>query len=338
MKTERSQTTLVTSLSRKLVSRLKMKHLLVLQAIQAHGSLTQVALHLSTSQPAITQILADLESLFSAPLFLRSPRGMQPTALGSLILARSKGMLADLDHWALDIEALSHGRAAHLNVGVIPFLPGRLLATAIDQARPCGKRISVTLHEGASAVLLERLRAHELDCVIGRTSAALNMAGLQHEVLYHQEPRLIAHLQLARHTNQRPLDLHALAELDWIAGPRQTPLREQLIDFFLGAGIAPPAPVVESLSSKFIGELVAANEQAVSIVPADVAEELVRLFNVGIVCHRFGWRLPPVCLFQRNNASPTVEQAYFARALRRAAKTGWLASTPINEQWLMHTD
>ncbi|MCS5517069.1 LysR family transcriptional regulator [Pseudomonas qingdaonensis] len=44
-----------------------MKHLLVLQAIQAHGSLTQVALRLSTSQPAITQILADLESLFSAP-------------------------------------------------------------------------------------------------------------------------------------------------------------------------------------------------------------------------------------------------------------------------------
>ncbi|MCS5517070.1 substrate-binding domain-containing protein [Pseudomonas qingdaonensis] len=151
-------------------------------------------------------------------------------------------MLADLDHWAMDIEAMTQGRAAHLNVGVIPFLPGRLLATAINQTRSCGKRISVTLHEGSSAHLLERLQAHELDCVIGRTSALPDVPDLQHEVLYHQEPRLIAHERLAMHLNQRPLDLQALARLDWVLGPRQTPIREQLIDFFLNAGITPLHP------------------------------------------------------------------------------------------------
>ncbi|OUM26059.1 LysR family transcriptional regulator [Pseudomonas sp. 1239] len=338
MKTERTRLPFETSLSRRLASRLKMKHLLVLQAIQAHGSLTQVALRLSTSQPAITQILADLESLFSAPLFVRSPRGMLPTELGNLIVARSRGMLADLDHWAMDIEAMTQGRAAHLNVGVIPFLPGRLLATAINQTRSCGKRISVTLHEGSSAHLLERLQAHELDCVIGRTSALPDVPDLQHEVLYHQEPRLIAHERLAMHLNQRPLDLQALARLDWVLGPRQTPIREQLIDFFLNAGITPPSPMVESLSSRFIGELVATNEQAVAIVPADVAEELVRLCNVGRVRHRLGWRLSPMSLFQRINGANAVEQALFARALKRAAKVAVLSTSPVNEQWLVTTE
>ena len=56
---------------------------------------------------------------------------------------------------------------------------------------------------------------------------------------------------------------------------------------------------METLSAKVIGELVAANERAVSIVPADIAEELVRIAGVGIVRHRFGWTLPPITLFER---------------------------------------
>src|SRR5256885_8803389 len=36
----------------------------------------------------------------------RSARGMEPTELGALVLARARGMLADLDHWAHDIEAV----------------------------------------------------------------------------------------------------------------------------------------------------------------------------------------------------------------------------------------
>ena len=44
-------------------------------------------------------------------------------------------------------------------------------------------------------------------------------------------------------------------------------MREQIADFFLRAGVAPPPVYVESLSSKVIGELIDASESAVSIVP-----------------------------------------------------------------------
>jgi DNA-binding transcriptional LysR family regulator len=300
----------------RLATRLRMKHLLLLQAIGAHGTLTRVAEHMATSQPAVTQALADLEALFGAPLFTRSPRGMEPTALGRLVLARAQTMLADLGHWAQDIEAAGHGRAAHLHVGAIPFLPGRLLARAIARTRPAGQRITVTLHEDTSDRLLARLRAHELDCVIGRASAILDMAGLRHEVLYAQEPRLIAHRRLAARLARRPLAWAELAGLEWVMGARQTPMREQITDFFLRAGVAPPAPFVESLSVKVIGELVAANERAVSIVPADVAQELVRIAGVAIVRHRFGWTLPPITLFQRAAGAQHEEQRLFAQALR----------------------
>jgi DNA-binding transcriptional LysR family regulator len=182
--------------------------------------------------------------------------------------------------------------------------------------RPRNRRITVTLHEDTSDHLLARLRAHELDCVIGRTSAILDMTGLKHTVLYQQEPRMVAHRRLASRLGRRPLQWAELTELDWVLGAHSTPMREQITDFFLRAGVEPPLPFVESLSAKIIGELVAANERAVSIVPADVAEELVRIAGVGMVAHRFGWTLPPITLFQRKGGAQYEEQRLFAHALK----------------------
>lgn len=300
----------------RLASRLRMRHLVLLRMIAEHGSLTRVSHRMATSQPAVTHALAELEAMFGGALFHRSARGMAPTALGELVIARARAMLEDLGHWVRDIEAVGLGRAAHLQVGVIPFVSGRLLAAAIGQTRPQGLQVTVTIHEGTSDRLLERLRQHELDCVIGRASAVLDMQGLEHEVLYHQEPRLITHRRLAARLGRRPLAWQELARLEWILGARQTPMREQITDFFLRAGVAPPAPFVESLSSKLIGELIAANEKAVSIVPADIAEELARIAGVGIVAHRFGWTLPPITLFQRTEGARYEEQSLFVAALR----------------------
>lgn len=303
----------------KLVTRLKMKHLSLLIAIREEGTLTRVAQVLSTSQPAVTQSLAELEGLFGGTLFDRTPQGMQPTVLGMLVLSRCQTMLADLRHWAHDIEAVGQGRAAHLRVGVIPFLPGRLLAQAIGRTRQSERPVTVTLVEGTSDQLLAQLRRHELDGVVGRASAVLDMTGLKHEVLYPQVPRLIAHRKLARRLERRPLVWAELTDLDWILGPRQTPMREQITDFFLRAGVKPPPPYVETLSAKVIGELVAANDRAVSIVPDDVAQELVRIAGVAIVNHPFNWTLPPITLFQREAGALFPEALLFAQALRAAS-------------------
>lgn len=153
----------VDGLEARLALRLKMRHLVLLRLIQQHGSLTRVAEEMATSQPAVTHALAELEAMFGAPLFTRSARGMTPTAMGDVALGRAQAMLQDLGHWVRDMEAASLGRAAHLQVGVIPFIPGRLLAAAIGRARPQDRHLTVTLHESTSDHLLQWLRGHELD-------------------------------------------------------------------------------------------------------------------------------------------------------------------------------
>lgn len=300
----------------RLASRLKMRHLRLLLLIRQHGSLTRVAQHMATSQPAVTSALAEIESMFGAPLFTRSMRGMVPTALGDIALARARAMLQDLDHLARDMEAAASGHAAHVNVGVIPFVSGQLLSSAIARTLPDGRRITVTVHEGTSDVLLGLLQEHALDAVIARAAAPTMRDKLQFEVLYRQRPRLVASRRLAARLARGRLSWDDLADLDWILGTAQTPMREQVAALFLAKGLPPPMPVVETNSSKLIGEMVAASERAVSALPADIADELVRIAGVAIVPFTFEWALPPIALFTRKDGQARDVDGLFAQALR----------------------
>lgn len=302
--------------TRRLSTRLKMRHLVLLLQIRQHGSLTRVAGHVATSQPAVTNALAEMESMFGGALFERSSRGMTPTALGNVVLARAEAMLHDLDHLASDIEAVVVGHATRLHIGVIPFISGRTLASAIQltQAR-LSRRLTMTIHEGTTDVLMPLLRDHTLDIVIGRASASIDLAQLRFEVLHQQKPRLIASRRLAARLARARLSWDKLVELDWILGAPHTPMREQIADIFLQAGVAPPMPIVESYTSRLIGEMIVANENAVSIVPADIAEELVHFAGVAIVPYTLDWTLPPVAMFTREGVTREVD-AVFGQSLR----------------------
>jgi len=302
---------------RRLTARLKLRHLNLLLMIRKHGSLTRVAEHMATSQPAVTSALAELEGLFGAPLFVRSVRGMTPTPLGEVALARATAMLQDLDHLVRDMAATASGMAAHLHIGVIPFVSGQLISGAISATLPLDRRISVTLAEGTSGQLLAQLRDHTLDAVIGRAQATTGMQDLQFVPLYRQRPRLVASRRLAARLTRSAVQWHDLSDLDWVLGTPATPMREQIAELFLRAGLTPPQPLVETNSAKLTGEIVAASERAVSIVPADIADELVRIAGVTIVPFSFEWTLAPIALFTRADGEPRPVDRLFGDALAR---------------------
>lgn len=301
---------------RKLTSRLKMRHLMLLLQIEQHGSLTRVAEHMATSQPAVTNALAELESMFDVPLFERSVRGMTPTPLGAVVLARARALVHDLGHLVQEMEAVAAGHAAHLHIGVIQFVSGQLLSAAIARTMPQGRGITATIHESQGPALLRQLRDHTLDVVVGWATPSVDLGQIDFEVLYHQPPRLIASRRLAARLGRTRLEWNMLADLDWILGTPDSPIREQVADIFLRAGLAPPTPSVQSDSSKLIGEMIVASDRAVSILPADIADELVRIAGAAIVPYSFDWTLPPISLFTRADGLRRNVDALFAAALR----------------------
>ena len=83
------------------------------------------------------------------------------------------------------------------------------------------------------------LRDHVLDIVVARASAVPRDEA-SFEVLYHQQPRLIANRRLAARLARTALDWEQAGRAGLDLGAPNTPMREQVADLFLGAGVAPP--------------------------------------------------------------------------------------------------
>lgn len=83
---------------------LNLRHLRVLAAIVAQGSMSAAAQAVNLSQPALTQGLAKLERQLGVTLFDRRPDGVRPTPAGHLMAERAT---AALDHLAKAIRGLA---------------------------------------------------------------------------------------------------------------------------------------------------------------------------------------------------------------------------------------
>ena len=109
-----------------------------LGAVLAHGSLTQAATRLGSSQPTLSRQIAALEQLVGAPLFERGARGLRPTAQALALAEPAARMLAAAQALALAADSAS-GRAGQLagtvritasEVVSSQVLPGLLVALA----------------------------------------------------------------------------------------------------------------------------------------------------------------------------------------------------------------
>ncbi|MBO6883754.1 MAG: LysR family transcriptional regulator [Marivita sp.] len=57
----------------------KVRHMLVLVRLIELGSMRRTATALNMAQPAVTQIVAEMEALLETELFFRHARGVEPT-------------------------------------------------------------------------------------------------------------------------------------------------------------------------------------------------------------------------------------------------------------------
>jgi len=109
-----------------------------LGAVLAHGSLTQAAVRLGTSQPTLSRQIAQLEGLIGAPLFERGGRRLRPTAQALALAEPAARMLAAAQAMALASDAASSQagqlagtvRLTASEVVSSQVLPGLLVALA----------------------------------------------------------------------------------------------------------------------------------------------------------------------------------------------------------------
>jgi DNA-binding transcriptional LysR family regulator len=290
------------------VPKLRLRDLELLLAIHEHKSITSAALQLGLTQPAASRALKDMEQTLRAHLFERDrTKGMNLTAAGALVLTRTRALLADLRSMAMELDAYRAGTGGHLRLGIIPFLPGLLIENLIGELIGEKHRMTVSLTEGSTTQLLDDLRAHKLDAVIGRCATGPIPAGLTQEALFRQEACLLAHAQnpLVRKDRIRLADL---SDVVWLLPAEGTPSRRAIDEAFTAAGLSPPTATVEAASTKVIHLTISANLRMLGIVPSDVGHDIQRLGGVRHLPFPASLSIPPVGLVwaTRHRDTPVV--------------------------------
>jgi len=150
------------------VSRLDLNLLPVVVALFDAGSVSQAAVSLGMSQPAVSAALAKLRGFFDDPLFVRTARGMEPTPRAAELVKHSRDVLARVEHGILADDSFNPATTrrrltfAMSDVGEMTFLP-RILAR-INALAPLASVRSISL----PATDVERgLESGEIDLAIG---------------------------------------------------------------------------------------------------------------------------------------------------------------------------
>ena len=93
------------------------------------GTLAKAAIQLRVSQPAVSQVIADLEYALGRKAFRSHSRGVEPTIYARALLARGRAAFDELRQGIRDIESLADPTAGELTIGY----PESLSVTVLPQ-------------------------------------------------------------------------------------------------------------------------------------------------------------------------------------------------------------
>lgn len=231
---------------RLLDGRLKLRHLILVDALTEHGSVVAAATALHITQPVASRGLHDIETILGVPLYVRGPRGVTPTEFGVAFTDHARSVLAQLTQAARHVEEIRDASRGRVVVGSHLAGSNLLLPRAIAHLKRDRPLLQIVVREASPESLLTDLAAGRVDLLVGRITGP-GTEGTTRVRLYQEPIRVVAgaHHRLA---GQSSVTLAELMELPWILPSAETRLRQEIEDFFAGHGFDLPADRVETSS------------------------------------------------------------------------------------------
>lgn len=253
---------------------LKPGQLRLLHEIAETGQLQLAAEAVGMTQPAASRMLAETERQLGAVLFLRQPKGMEPTEIGRSVLRRARVILREMGSMASELRSLREGLSGSVRVGAVTGPAVRYLVTAMRQVKEEAPSADITVDVLPSRDLLMHLAAGEMDFVLARIlpefdSRDFNILPLQDEK--------VALLARAGHPLARApvVTLAELQSAEWIMQQRGAPIREATLLAFAGLGLTEPQNVVNSPSTLLTLAYVSQSD-AIAPLSQEVVDLLIR--------------------------------------------------------------
>src|SRR5215470_7557827 len=130
------------------------------------GSLSKASDTLRVAQPALSRQIKLLEHELRAELFTRNGRGMVLTDAGRLLLARTAGIVRQIDQIRDDIQSAGRAPSGRVVLGLVPTVSCVLSARLARRTVERFPGISLCIVESYSGHLIEWLHRGEMDLAI----------------------------------------------------------------------------------------------------------------------------------------------------------------------------
>ena len=103
-----------------MLSRLRLKQMGLVIALDQQRSLRKAAAELAMTQSAASKALAEIEGILGGTLFDRSRVGFVPNALGRCVIRYAWLLRADVDAMWQEVSDIRLGHSGRLSVGGVP--------------------------------------------------------------------------------------------------------------------------------------------------------------------------------------------------------------------------
>lgn len=282
---------------------LKLRHLRLVIALEEYRQVARVAMAMNITQPAVSKALAELEDGLGYPLFVRQPRGIEPTPHGLCFVRYAQSILDELDRAGDELLALGRGASASVAVGAMPGTTLSLAPRVIALAKERMPALSVAVYEAPMDVLIGQLRTGRLDVVLG----ALAERSVADDIVQHHLYEEIMRVVVAPNhpcADRADVTWADLMAFPWVLPPRTARLRQSIEAAFRRMEIDMPTNHVDSVSAGLVigllGEI-----QAVAMVTS----RLARVYEERGVARTLSLDLPgvllPISTFTLADKTPT---------------------------------
>ncbi|AZC16971.1 LysR substrate-binding domain-containing protein [Pseudomonas sp. CMR5c] len=296
-------------------SRLRLRQLRLVLALQEFGSLRRAAEHIGMTQPAATKMLHEAETLLGVELFERLPRGMRATPFGETVIYYARMVFAELSGMREELVSLESGNLGRVTVGAIPALASGLLTRTIATLKQSHPRLSMSIQVDTSDVLVQALLQEQLDVVLGRIPAGARAEELLFDSLGEEALCVIAGARnpLAQATQ---LDWAQLQEQTWVLQQHPSPMRSIVNQVFHNARVDIPSSIVETTSIMTLLSLVQQTDM-IGVTPVSVVEDYPGRHLLAVLPIQFQARLPPFGLITRRQRIQSSAMQAFMDAVRQ---------------------
>jgi DNA-binding transcriptional LysR family regulator len=298
--------------------RLKLRDLHVFFTAVKHGSMGKAAKQLGISQPAVSEVIADLEHALGVHLLDRSPQGIEPTIYGSALLRRSITVFDELRQSVRDIEFLANPMVGEIRIGC-PESHAFVSSAIIEKLSRSHPDVVVRVVTAQPATLKFReLRERQVDLLLGRVTAPLIDDDVKLEILIEDRLLVVAGAG-NRWARRKKIELADLVSERWLLLPSNNVISALIAKAFAAHGLTTPR---ESVSADVNVRLhLLATGRFLTVFPQSLVHSVADRWSIKVLPVELGAQAPPVGIvtMKHRTLSPVVQ--LFIDAAREVAKS-----------------